>query len=213
VTVIGIARDEISGWIANGEDTSLVYLPTSPRTAGNELFAAPRGKPENVRRDLEAGLTAIDPAAIEKIQRIQVREWVAEDAYYTLRVAYWLSAAIGLMALVLTLSGIYGVLSYAISQRTKEIGIRMAMGATTRAVTGLILKQSMRLAILGAAAGCVLAVGVSRILGAVLVMLKPFDGLAYGGGVALVLAACTAAAYFPSRRAARIDPLSTLRYD
>ena len=168
---------------------------------------------ETARRKIEADLTATDPNAVEEIRKIQIREWVAEDAYYTLRLAYWLSSAIGLLALLLTLSGIYGVLSYVISQRTKEIGIRMAMGATSSAVTGLVLKQSMRLAIIGALAGGVLAMGVSRVLASILVVINTFDGAAYIGGVPLVLAACAAAAYFPSRRASRIDPLITLRYD
>jgi ABC-type antimicrobial peptide transport system permease subunit len=124
-----------------------------------------------------------------------------------------MSSAIGILALILTLSGIYGVLSNIVSQRTKEIGIRMAMGATSRAVTGLVLRQSMRLAIIGTLAGGVLALGISKILASVLVMINTFDAAAYIGGVSLVLAACAAAAYFPSRRASRIDPLTTLRYD
>ena len=213
VNVIGIARDEISRWILSGEDNSLVYFPTNPRAPGNELLVSAYGDFETARRKIEADLTATDPNAVEEIRKIQIREWVAEDAYYTLRLAYWLSSAIGLLALLLTLSGLYGVLSYVISQRTKEIGIRMAMGASSSAVTGLVLKQSMRLAIIGTLAGGVLAMGVSRILASILVVINTFDGAAYIGGVPLVLAACAAAAYFPSRRASRIDPLITLRYD
>ena len=149
---------------------------------------------------------------MDEIRRFQVREFVVEEAY-SYRVAYWLSSAIGVLALLLTLSGIYGVVAFVVSQRTKEIGIRMAMGATTGAVTGLVVKQSMRLAIIGAVVGVVLALGVTKILTASLVMINAFDGMAYLGGALLVLAACAAAAYLPSRRAARIDPIATLRYD
>jgi putative ABC transport system permease protein len=124
-----------------------------------------------------------------------------------------MSAAIGILALVLTLSGIYGIVAYLVSQRTKEIGIRMALGATARSVTALVLKQSMKLGIIGTALGIVLAFGVSKILASGLVMINTFDWLAYIRGVLVVLAACAAASYLPSRRAARIDPLSTLRYD
>jgi ABC-type antimicrobial peptide transport system permease subunit len=213
VSVIGIARDEISRWMNNGEDKSLVYFPGNSHAAGSQIFVGVHGDVETARRQIDADLTAILPNAVEDIRKLQIREWVAEDAYYTLHLAYWLSSAIGLLALLLTLSGIYGVLSYVISQRTKEIGIRMAMGATSSAVTGLVLKQSMRLAIGGALAGCVLAMGVSRLLASALVMIDAFDGPACIGGAALVIAACAAAAYFPSRRASRIDPLITLRYD
>jgi len=192
---------------------SLVYLPSDPRAADNQLFVSVHGDFEVARRQIESDISAIDPAALEEIQKIQIREWVAEDAYYSFRVAYWLSSAIGILALLLTLSGIYGVLSYMISQRTKEIGIRMALGATSGSVTGLVLMQSMKLAAVGALAGCVLAMGMSKLLSSVLVMVDTFDGSAYLGGVTLVLATCAAAAYFPSRRASRIDPLTTLRHD
>jgi ABC-type antimicrobial peptide transport system permease subunit len=124
-----------------------------------------------------------------------------------------LSSAIGILALLLTLSGIYGVISYVITQRTKEIGIRMALGATSGSVTGLMLKQSIKLAGIGILAGGVLALGMSKALASVLVMINTFDGMAYIGGASLVLGACVAAAYSPSRRASRVDPLRTLRYD
>ncbi len=105
------------------------------------------------------------------------------------------------------------MISYVITQRMKEIGIRMALGATSGAVTGLILKQSIKLASIGILAGSLLALGMSKALASVLVMINIFDAAAYIGGAALVLVACVAAAYFPSRRASRIDPLRTLRYD
>jgi len=89
----------------------------------------------------------------------------------------------------------------------------MAMGAPTGAVTGLMLKQSIRLAVVGALAGSVLAMGMSKALASVVFMIDTFDAVAYIGGASLVLGACAAATYFPSRRAARMDPLTTLRYD
>jgi len=212
VTVIGVAHDEISRWIANGEDNGLLYLPASAQTADCKLFAHVHGDAETARRILDADLTAVDPNAIDEIQRLQIQQWVAEDAY-SFQVLYWVAAAIGFSSLLLTLSGIYGVLSYVVSQRTKEIGIRMALGASSGAVTGLVLKESMRLAIAGAVLGSVMALGMSRILASVLVMINTFDALAYGGTTLLILAACAASAYVPSRRASRIDPMITLRYD
>jgi putative ABC transport system permease protein len=105
------------------------------------------------------------------------------------------------------------VVAFVVSQRTKEIGIRMALGATTAAVSSLILNQSMRLAFIGALLGTVLALGMSKALASMIVMINTFDGLTYIGGILFVLAACAAAAYLPTRRAARIDPIATLRYD
>jgi len=212
VSVIGIARDEISRWISNGEDKTMVYFPGNPQTAGNELLVRVNGDLETARRILKADVTAIDPQAMGEIQKIQIQEWVAENVY-SFRVAFWMSAAIGVLALLLTLSGIYGVVAYLVSQRTKEIGIRMALGATARSVTVLVIKQSMKLGIIGSALGILLAFAVSKILASGLVMINTYDWFAYIGGVVVVLAACAAASYLPSRRAARIDPLTTLRYD
>jgi len=212
VNVIGIAHDEISRWISNGEDKTMVYFPGNPQTAGNELFVRVNGDLETARRILRADLTAIDPQALGEIRKIQIQEWVAENVY-SFRVAFWMSSGVGLLALLLTLSGIYGVVAYLVSQRTKEIGIRMALGATSRSVTALVLKQSMKLGIIGSALGILLAFGVSKILASGLVMINTFDWLAYICGLLVVLAACAAASYLPSRRAARIDPLTTLRYD
>jgi predicted permease len=212
VRVIGISRDEISRWITNGEEKTLVYFPTTARVAGNTVFIGVHGDVETARRQLDSDLAAIDPAAVDEIHRFQLRNSVAEEAY-SFRVAYWTAAAIGVLALLLTLTGIYGVVAFVVSQRTKEIGIRMALGATSGAVSGLMLKQSMRLALIGTLAGATLALGMSKALASSMVMIRTFDGLTYIGGVLFVLVACAAAAYFPIRRATRIDPITTLRYD
>jgi ABC-type antimicrobial peptide transport system permease subunit len=100
-----------------------------------------------------------------------------------------------------------------VTQRTKEIGVRMALGASSGAVTGLVMLQSMRLAVVGIGLGSAMALGVSRWFASHLVFINTFDALAYGSGVGLVAVAAVVAAYIPSRRAARIDPLTTLRYD
>ncbi len=210
--VIGVSRDDISRWITNGEERTLVYFPGTARTEGNRIFAAVRGDPETARRQLDADLAAIDPNTVDEIHRFQVRNFVAEEAY-SFQLAYWGTAAIGLLTLLLTGTGIYGVVAFAVSQRTKEIGIRMALGATHTAVSSLILKQSMRLAFLGTLVGAALALGMSKALASIIVMVNTFDGLTYIGGALLVLAACAAAGYLPARRATRIDPISTLRYD
>jgi len=210
--VIGVSRDDISRWITNGEERTLVYFPSTAQAEGNTFFVAVRGDVETARRKLDSDLAAIDPNAVDEIHRFQVRDFVAEEAY-SFRVAYWGAAAIGVLALLLTLTGIYGVVAFVVSQRTKEIGIRMALGATSAAVSGLILKQSMRLACMGAVIGTALALGMSKALGSIIVMVNTFDAMTYIGGTLFVLAACVAAGYLPTRRATRIDPITTLRYD
>jgi predicted permease len=210
VRVIGIARDIVSCCAILGVDKTCIYLPTTPAENGDALLVRVHGDAEVARRKLDAEIAQINPGAIDQIHRM---DQMRAAGVYPFQAASWICACVGALALLLTLSGIYGVLSYLVTQRTKEIGIRVALGASTGSVTFLVLRQSMRLAGFGIAIGSVMALGVSRLFAAHLVGINMFDGLAYGGGVLLVIAASAAAAYFPSRRAARIDPTTTLRYD
>jgi ABC-type antimicrobial peptide transport system permease subunit len=114
---------------------------------------------------------------------------------------------------VLTISGIYGVLAYAVARRTKEIGIRMALGESAAGVVGLILKQSMRLCAIGLGIGLTLAVALSTALASTLVMMDTFDVAAFSAGIVIVIAACLAAAFYPARRAAGVEPMVALRIE
>ncbi len=207
--VVGIARNAAGGVLIGNPDRTCLYFPTNLQAGGNTLLMRVRGEPEAARQRLNVVLEDGDPGAIVQIHKLD--EFVA-GRLYPFRVAYWVSAAIGAIALLLTLSGVYGVLSYVVGQWTKEIGIRIAMGASTRSVVGLVLKQCTKLTVRGVALGAALALGASKLFSAQ-VVINPFDGFAYLGGIVLVLAACICAAYFPARRAARVDPISTLRYD
>jgi len=117
------------------------------------------------------------------------------------------------LALALTLSGMYGVLSYLVALQTREIGIRMALGATISRVVATIFLQSFQLAAIGSAAGVALALIVSRLLASLLEGFNTFDSLAYSVGPTAVLIAAATAAFVPSRRAARVQPSITLRCD
>jgi ABC-type antimicrobial peptide transport system permease subunit len=130
---------------------------------------------------------------------------------YPFQAFSWVAAAVGFVALLLTVTGIYGVLSYLVTQRTKEIGIRIALGAGLEDVIGMVLRQSLLFALLGTTIGTALALVVSRLFATVLIIVDTFDKLAYAGGAAVVIAAALAAAYAPARRAAAVDPLTTLK--
>jgi ABC-type antimicrobial peptide transport system permease subunit len=134
---------------------------------------------------------------------------------YPLLAASWVGSLLGAVALLLSVSGLYGVLTYALSQRRKEIGIRMALGATARAVVGLVVKQSARLAVIGALLGGIVTFAVMKVLGAAIPFetISLLDAGAFATGLALVLTATVVAAYQPARRATRVDPSETLRYD
>jgi putative ABC transport system permease protein len=127
------------------------------------------------------------------------------------RVAAGFATAIGMVAVALTLVGLYGVISYSVSQRTQEIGLRMALGASRETVIRSILVDGARLAGIGISVGLVGAVLLTRVLSNFLVGARSLDGLILGG-VALGLGvAALASAYLPARRAARIDPVSAIR--
>jgi ABC-type antimicrobial peptide transport system permease subunit len=129
------------------------------------------------------------------------------------RIGAIFSAAIGLLGLLLGAVGIYGSVSYAVVQRTHEIGIRMALGADKRDVLKLILHQSMRPIVLGMVLGLAGAAAASHILKALLFGLSALDATAFLGVSILLSSVAMLASYLPARRATRVDPIVALRYE
>jgi hypothetical protein len=212
VLIIGIARDAVNGWVGDGLDRTCIYFPTVPLRPGNVLFARVAGNVELAARKLDATLNASTPGAVNQIHTMD--EIVAAQLY-PFRVLYWTASALGGLALLLTLVGIFGVLSYVVTQRTKEIGIRVALGAKPAAVASLVLRQSLRFAFIGGAIGGTAALGLIRLVASQvdINMVGPMDWIAFAMGLLLATAVSAAAAWIPSRRAAAIEPLSTLRCD
>jgi len=122
-------------------------------------------------------------------------------------------AILGLIALVLASVGIYGVMSYSVGERTHEIGVRMAMGATSKDVQRLILRNGIFLTIVGMAIGLPLALGLAYTLSSLLFGVKAADPFAFVGLPLLLAGVATVACYLPARRAVRMDPLTALRYE
>jgi hypothetical protein len=211
--VIGIARDAVNGWVGYGStDYTCLYFPRTLPAPGNLLLVRVRSNADSARFRLETALEASLPGGIDAIHTM---DEVLDLQLYPWRVMYWILAAVGGLALLLTLSGLYGVLSYLVTQRTKEIGIRVALGARPGRAAGIVLWQSLRLSVIGIAIGALGALGLLRLLASQMDMsiFGAFDAAAFGLGLLLVLAASALAAWFPSRRAARIEPASTLRCD
>ena len=114
-------------------------------------------------------------------------------------------------ALLLTCIGLYGLLSFQVSQRTREIGIRMALGSTLRSVIALVTRQALTLALWGGVAGIVAALMMTRFVGALLYGVTPTDPITFGSVVGLLMAAAGLASWLPARRAAKVEPMSALR--
>ena len=124
-----------------------------------------------------------------------------------------LSAALGLFALLLAAAGIYAVMAYAVTQRTREIGIRMALGSQQREVVELLLRDGMGLVGLGLVMGLLVSLGGARLLAKFLYGLSALDGLAFGGVSLLLTGVALLACWLPARRAMRVEPTVALRYE
>lgn len=143
-----------------------------------------------------------------KTMRQHVYDSVAQRSY-----VLWLMGALAVLGLLLTTAGIYGVISYTVTQRTHEIGIRMALGAQTRTVAGLILRETLALMVTGLVVGLLAAWWAARWLASLLYDLREHDPLTLAGSAGLLLVVALLASWLPARRATQVDPLVALRYE
>jgi putative ABC transport system permease protein len=216
VTVVGVVRD-VAGFRIAPFKAAVVYVPTSATMPGTSLVARVRGDAELVRQTLLNRLTSLDPTM--DMDQVGTMRWVARTETYLLQLAFWLTVVLGGLALALTLSGLFSVLSYLVEQRTREIGVRMALGATTRDVTRLVLSQSFRPVGVGLFIGGGAAAGLAAMLlatpGAAAIgqIVHVLDPIAYAVSVLIIIAACLVAAAVPAMRAARLDPTGALRQE
>jgi predicted permease len=207
--VVGVAKDIPTD--LDGADAVCVYFPTSSRFTHNESVIVRLGGPQaQARRALQAALEDVGPNIVDMMNPM---EDVAALQVYPFRLTFWVAGFLGGVALLMTVSGIYGVMAYLVSQRRKEIGIRVALGAGRGAIVGMVLRQSARLSAIGAAAGVGLALAVAPVFAHQLDAIRPFEAAPYVVTVLVVLAAAVVASWAPSRRAVGIDPVTTLRCD
>jgi ABC-type antimicrobial peptide transport system permease subunit len=140
-------------------------------------------------------------------------EDVAAESAQTRAWTMGLLAAFAGLALTLALVGIYGQMAWSVAQRTREIGIRMALGAQTEEVIGMVIRYGMKLSILGLTIGLAGAFALRRFLASLVYEVSTADPAIYGGAVVLMLGVAMLACYVPARRASRVDPLIALRWE
>jgi predicted permease len=214
VTVVGVARDVRGFRITDSVDVRM-FLPTSLAAPQTSVVARVAGDPDLVRQTLLDRLTLVDP----NMGMITTMRTLARLETFFLRIAFSISLALGGLALVLTVSGLFSVLSYLVEQRRREIGVRMALGASSSHVARLILAQTTRPVLYGLLAGAGLAASLATALltmpagAAIAEVIRVDDPIAYAGSVLAILAACLLAAWLPATRAARLDPMQAIRQD
>jgi predicted permease len=214
VTVVGVSKD-VAGFRVTDVKEAGVFLPTGLEVENTSVVARVSGDPTLARQTLLDRLTKVDP----NMGMIITMRTVARLETFFLQTAFSVSLILGALALLLTVSGLFSVLSYLVEQRTREIGLRMALGASSQNVTQLMLAQTARPVILGLIAGAGLAailataVIATRAGAYIAEIVRLTDPIPYAASLIIIVAACLVAAWIPAARAAKVDPMRTLRQD
>lgn len=217
---LGDKIHEVVGVVATGK---YVMVSEAPRPAFMQAYAQAYNQPVTLFLR-----TAIDPAAVlpeirRGLQRLDSQLPIfnaqtmeehlrtAAFGFMPFRMAAYLSGAQGIVGLLLAIMGVYGVVAFSVSQRTREIGIRLALGADRRDVFRLVVKGGLRLILIGLGVGLLLALGLSHVLAGMLVGIDPLDIPVFGSVTMLLMTISLLACYLPARRAMAIDPAVTLK--
>ena len=203
--VVGVAADAQVNTIGY-VDPYQIYVPG----AGSVLLIKSRNDFATTSSGIRAILRSLDPSLVLTVLPLSANLgwWRGISGTVTS-----IAGGLGVLALVLATVGVYGVVSYAVSGRYREIGVRLALGATARSVLAMILRQTMRPVVVGALIGVAAATALSRVLSSVLFGVSPVDSIGLGGGALLVLSLALAAGVGAARPATRADPTTTLRHE
>jgi predicted permease len=210
VEVIGVAKDAEVAHLARTDET-YVYLPAGPKDQeyfkflvhGTDGFAS-------MATGIRAAIHSLDPDLVADVVPLEdnLEFWRTPS-----RIVAILAGSLGALAMLLACIGVYGVVSYAVSRRVREIGIRMTLGADAREVKNLILRQAMRPVVTGALLGIAGCAAVSKILSALLFGVSAHDPVAFVVVPLILLSVALLASYIPARRATKVDPMVALRYE
>jgi putative ABC transport system permease protein len=210
--VIGVARDTL-GLQLDGSDSQLIYLPLPEGQSQDfPILIRTKSDPTQFIDAMGSVLLSLDPdllatsATLEQILHTTERFFISG-------LAAAIASTVGLFGLLLASMGIFGTVSYIVVLRTREVGIRIALGAKKRDILGLMLRESTRPVLAGLLVGVTLSVGAAYLLRGILYGVHIVDGVSFVGVSLLFLAIALIATYLPSRRAMRVDPVVALRYE
>jgi macrolide transport system ATP-binding/permease protein len=206
--IVGVAKDAHVSHVAETE-SSYMYLPAGP-SAQRGLHPLVRSQVEfaALARSITAAARDIDPGLVVRVNRLEgnMDYWRGHA-----RLTAGAAAALSVLALVLASVGVYGVVSYVVNRRRREVGIRLTLGATVHDVQRLIVRQTLRPVIVGLVIGFVGAAAASRVLESVLFGISPLDPLAFAGAAVFLFGVAVLATLIPTREVLKVDPVTALR--
>lgn len=214
LTVIGVVGD-VRYYDVASKPQPTIYLPYGQNQgtgmALHDLVVRTAVEPSSVNSAVRSAIWAVDPSL--SISRVRTMEEVYSISVTPQRFNLQLLGLMASVAMILAAVGLYGVIAYTVQQRTREIGVRIALGAKPQEMIGLVLFQGARLAIVGVAIGVVAALGLVRLMTGLLYGVTANDPLTFAGVSILLLLVALAASYVPARRAMHVDPIVALRYE
>jgi putative ABC transport system permease protein len=209
-TVVGVVADVKHDGFETDAPLQLYRPLDQAPTRGRFFVLATDGPPESVASLTREALSRVDPNLPLAVRPMND---VVQESTLQWSISSLLLGVFATVALALASLGIYGVISYSVAARRREIGLRMALGATRRDVSGLVLTEGLRLAAAGLAIGLALALVVARLMASILYGIGPFDPVTFAFVLGIFLAVAILASLLPASRAARTDPLGVLRYE
>ena len=213
IEIVGVAGNSAYDDVKKDEQSPLVLMPyrQDPDLAGANIYARTSGSEQDLLAALPRIVQNIDPGlpvGEPRTMTAQVFENVAIDRLVTM-----MSTAFAVLATLLAALGLYGVLAYTVTQRTREFGLRMALGAEGKTVRRLVLRQVGSMTAVGAVIGVAIAVGLSRVAESLLFRMTARDPMVFAGATVVFIAVALCAGLIPALRASRVDPMTALRYE
>jgi putative ABC transport system permease protein len=209
-TIVGIVSN-VKPTGLQGPPNPQIYVPfdQAPQRAMS-LLALMEGDPSRLLSAIRKAVAVVDPdEPVEATTMLQM----FSDEIRQLSIIFDMLGVFAGLALTMASVGLFALIAYSVNERTREIGIRIALGATESGVVGLVVRRGMRLALIGMAIGLVVGAAVSRLLGGLLIEFSPWDPTTFISVTALLVLVAALASYLPARRATRIDPVTALRQE
>ncbi|MDE3154198.1 MAG: ABC transporter permease [Acidobacteriota bacterium] len=209
--VVGVTADYQTVTVGETPQPYIHLAESQQPDTGEMIVARTRGDAAALVGVMQRTLLAMEPNLV--FLDHQTMDTQVDATLFPVRAAAWLVAVVGVVALLLAAIGLYGVIAYAVARRTREIGVRMALGARPGSVLALVMRQGLAVAAIGLLAGGVLAAGAVRGLASLMYGVSLADPMAWGAAAFVLLVVAALANFVPARRAARIDPATALRME